>query len=110
MRSLLIAALAAVAFAPQQGGDESNPEGPPAAPVASCCEGGVELALARCTGSASCRACTNCSRCAHCKGGGTCGVCAPPRRPGMPSSLPPAKSSAERARERAEAKAAEDAR
>jgi hypothetical protein len=35
----------------------------------------VSTTLARCTGSASCRACTNCSRCHFCNSGGSCGVC-----------------------------------
>jgi len=45
----------------------------------TCCDGGP--AMATCTGSASCKACKNCSSCKHCaKEGGTCGVCAKPKK------------------------------
>jgi hypothetical protein len=41
------------------------------------------VAVARCTGSASCRACKNCRYCKHCaKQGGTCGVCKPKKNKG----------------------------
>lgn len=40
----------------------------------SCC--GDKVALATCTGSASCNACKSCKYCKHCsKNGGSCGVC-----------------------------------
>lgn len=45
------------------------------APTDDGCCGGELLAMATCTGSASCRACKNCSQCAHCNSGGSCGVC-----------------------------------
>lgn len=39
-------------------------------------------AFAKCYGRTPCRACKNCRYCAHCnQGGGTCGVCKPPRKP-----------------------------
>jgi hypothetical protein len=46
------------------------------APADDGCCGGELLAVATCSGSASCRACKNCSRCRHCNSGGSCGVCA----------------------------------
>jgi endonuclease YncB( thermonuclease family) len=50
-------------------------------PAAACCDDGPVLLamMAKCTGSASCKACSNCSRCAHCKGGGSCGACSSSR-------------------------------
>ncbi|MGK7392752.1 MAG: SH3 domain-containing protein [Candidatus Cyclobacteriaceae bacterium M2_1C_046] len=37
----------------------------------------LDSELARCTGSAYCRACKNCNYCKHCNSGGSCGVCSP---------------------------------
>lgn len=42
--------------------------------------------VARCTGSAYCRACRNCSRCGHCNSGGSCGVCS--RRHNIQRTVP----------------------
>lgn len=35
---------------------------------------------ARCYGKDPCRACSDCSMCNYCSNGGTCGVCASPKR------------------------------
>jgi uncharacterized protein YgiM (DUF1202 family) len=37
----------------------------------------IDSEIARCTGSAYCRACKSCNYCKHCNSGGTCGVCSP---------------------------------
>ena len=35
---------------------------------------------ARCYGNTPCLACTTCSGCKHCNAGGTCGICAKPKK------------------------------
>jgi hypothetical protein len=68
------------------------------APADDGCCGGELLAVATCTGSASCRACKNCSACRHCNSGGSCGVCSA----GSSGTRTPPLSAAERKRAVAE--------
>lgn len=56
-------------------------------PVTPCCDT-KSVAMATCTGSASCRACKSCSSCGHCKRGGSCGVCARPAPTPAPVKTP----------------------
>ena len=45
-----------------------------------------------CSGTADCTACKSCSGCKHCaKEGGTCGVCAPPKKAETPKKEKPVK-------------------